>query len=79
MFDNQVEHHLVEVWPLIPTVAAGDVHNMLLRLLVTIVAAIDMKTRAIEMGKARRKAQALGSGRGNEAVELRDASSIEGI
>ena len=79
VFDDQVEHHLVQVWPLIPTVAAGDVNNMLLRLLVTVVAAIDMKTRAIEMGKARSQAQALGRGRGNEAVELCDASRREGI
>ena len=74
VFDKQVEPHLVQVWPLIPTVAAGDVHERRLGLLVTLVAAIDMKTRALEMGKARRKAQALGSGSGNEAVELRDAS-----
>src|SRR5262245_45497334 len=79
VFDHQIEHHLVQVWPLIPTVAAGDVNDVLIRLLVTVVAAIDMKTRTIEMGKARRQAQARGSGRGNEAVELRDASRIEGI
>ena len=64
---------------MIPTVAPGDVHDLLLGLLVTVVAPIDMKTGAIEMGKARRQAQALGSGRGNEAVEFRHASSIEGI
>ena len=37
---------------MIPTVAVGDVHDLLIRLLVTVVAAIDMETRAIEMGKA---------------------------
>src|SRR5262252_7499189 len=38
-----------------------------------------MQTCAIEMGQARGKTQALGRGRGNEAVELRDASRVEGI
>ena len=52
VFDNQVQHHLVEVRPMIPTVAPGDVNDLLLGLLVTVVAAIDMKTGAIEMGKA---------------------------
>src|ERR671933_2153472 len=79
VFDDQIEAHWVQVGPLIPTVAAGDVNNLLSRLLITVVAAMDMKTRAIEMGKARRQAQTLGSGRGNEAVELCDASRIKGI
>jgi hypothetical protein len=56
VFDYQVEHHLVEVRSLIPTVAAGDVNDVLLWLLGTVVAAIDMKTGAIEMRKAGGKA-----------------------
>ena len=44
---------------LIATVASGDVHDMLLRLLGTVVAPINMKTGAIEMRKAGRQAQAI--------------------
>jgi hypothetical protein len=44
-----------------------------------VVAAIAMNTRAIEMGQARRQAQALGRGRGPKAVELGAASRLEGI
>jgi hypothetical protein len=54
-------------------------NNLFLRLLVAVVAPIDVKTRAIEMGKAGRKAQALGSGRGHEAVEFGDPIGIERI
>jgi hypothetical protein len=59
VFDDQVQPHLVEVWSLIPTVAAGDVHDVCLRLLVTVVAPIDVKTGASEMRKAGSKAQTL--------------------
>ena len=48
-------------------------------LLVAVVAPVDMKTGAIEMGKTGRQSEALGRGSGNEAVERRDVSSIEGI
>ena len=51
VFDDQVQHHLVEVRALIPTVAAGDVKNVFLRLLVTVITAIDMEAGAIEMGE----------------------------
>jgi hypothetical protein len=77
--NNQVEHHLVEVWALIPTVATGDVNDMLLRRLVTVVAPIDMKTGTVEMGKAGRKAQALGRRSGNEAVEFGHAHGVQRI
>src|SRR5262245_63904489 len=77
--DTQVQHHWVAVWPLIPTGATGDVNNRRLGLFLTVVAAIDMKTGASEMGKARRQAEALGRGRGNAAVEFCHASRLEGI
>jgi hypothetical protein len=75
VFDHSVQHHLVEIRALIATIAAGEVHDGRLGLLVTVVAPIDMKARTIEMGKAGRKAQALGSSRGNEAVEFRHPRS----
>ena len=79
VFNNQVEHHLVEVRSLIPTIAAGDVNDVLIGLLITVVAAIDMKARAIEVGKAGRQSQALGRSRGNEAVECRHPIGVERI
>jgi hypothetical protein len=54
VFDDQVQHHLVEIWALIATVTAGDVHDGLLRLRITGVAPIDRNTGAIEMGEAGR-------------------------
>lgn len=66
---------------MVPAIPSSDMHDLVLRLLVTVVASIDMKTRAIEMGKAGGKVQALGSGRGYEAVEFghpRDRERIQG-
>jgi hypothetical protein len=79
VFDHQVQHHVVEVRALIPTGAAGDMHDVLIGLLITLVAAVDRKTRASEMRKAGRKSQALDSGRGNEAGECRPPRVVERI
>ena len=79
VLDNQVQHHLVEIRPMIPAVPLGDVHDLFLGLLVAVVAAIDMKARAIEMGKGGRQPQTLGGGSGNEAVEFGDPIGIERI
>src|SRR5688572_19764702 len=64
---------------MIPTVPSGNVNDLFLRLFVAVVASIDMKARAIEMGKARRKAQARGSGSSHEAVEFGYPISIKRI
>jgi hypothetical protein len=79
VFDDQIQHHLVEVRALIPTVAAGDVNDVLLRLLVTVIPAINMEAGALEMGERWGKPQALGGRRCNEAVECRDPISLERI
>jgi hypothetical protein len=79
VFDDHGAPPWVQVWPLTPTGAAGEVQNLLRRLLLTVGAAIDMQTRAIARGKTRRQAQALGRGRGHEAGECCDASRIQGI
>ena len=71
MLHNQRSHDLVEVRAMIPAIAAGDVHDLFHGLFVAIVAPIDMKARALEMGKTGRKAQGLGSRRGQQAVECR--------
>ena len=77
--DNQVRHRLVEVQSLIPTVAPGDMPDVLIRLLVAIVAPIDMNTGAIEMCNAGRQAQALRRGRRHEAAQFGHPSGIEGL
>ena len=79
MLDDQLQHDLIEVRPMISAVPAGDVHDLLLQLLITVVASIDMKTCTVEMGKAWRKVQALGSGCRQEAVEFGHPVGIEGI
>src|SRR5262249_29839515 len=79
VFDYQVQHHLVEVRTLVSTVAAGDVNDVLLRLLITIITAIDMEAGAIEMGERWGKPQALGGRRRNEAEECRHPIRIERI
>jgi hypothetical protein len=70
---------LVEVRAMIATIALSDVHNVLPRLLVAVIAPIDMKARRVEMGKAGRKGQTLGSVSGYEAVEFCYSRGIEGI
>jgi hypothetical protein len=76
---NQLQHHLVEVRPMKPAIPSGDVNDLGRGLLIAVVAPIDMKARAIEMGKAGCKAQALGSRRGQKALEFRHPVSIERI
>jgi hypothetical protein len=72
LLHDALHHDLVEVRPMIPAVPSGTRHNLFLRLLVAVVAPIAVNTRAIARGQAGRKAQALGSGRGHEAVECGD-------
>lgn len=48
---NHVEHHLVEIGPMIPVVAPGNMNDMLVGVLRTVVARIDMEARAIQMRK----------------------------
>ena len=64
---------------MIPAVPSGHMNDLFLRLLVTVVAPIDMNARALEMGKAGCKPQALGSGRGNQAVERSHPIGLEGL
>jgi len=79
VFDYQVQHPLVEIRALIPPVAAGDVKDVLLRLLITVIAAIDMEAGAIAMGERWDKPQALGGRSRNEAAACRHPISIERI
>src|SRR5215471_1730343 len=64
---------------MVPTVPPRDVNHLCLRCLITVVAPIDMKARAIEMGKAGCKPQAFGCCHRNETVEFSDPIAIERI
>jgi hypothetical protein len=79
MRDNHFPHDLMEVWPMIPTLAARAVHDGFVGGMVAVIAAIDMEAGAIEMRKARGQAQTLGSRGRNETIEFGDAIRIERI
>ena len=51
MLHYQLQHHLVEAQAMIPTIAVGDVHDLFVRRRCAVIAAIDMKTRRIEMAE----------------------------
>jgi hypothetical protein len=79
VLDNQVQPHLIESRALIAAVAPGDVNDLLVRSLVAVRAAINVKAGAIEMSKGRHEAEPLRCGGGKEAVECGDSSGIERI
>ena len=54
---HQLQHHLVQVGAMIPTIGQGDVHDLFVRRLRAVRAAIDMKTRRIEMAEHARQSQ----------------------
>jgi hypothetical protein len=57
----------------------GDVHDLFVRRLRAIIPAIDMKTRRIEMAERTRQPQTCGRRSGNEALECRHPTVVEGI
>ena len=57
VLSHQLQHHLVEVRAMVPTIALGDVHDLFVRRLRAVIAAIDMKTRCIEMAERARQPQ----------------------
>src|SRR5439155_18423918 len=54
MLHNQFQHDLVEVRPMIPAVPSGDVHDLVLGLLVAIVAPIDRRLEGLGTPAGRR-------------------------
>ena len=68
---------VVEVRPVIPAVPSGNGHALFLRLLVAVVRRLDLQARALERGKAGRKAQARGRGSGHEAVAFGAPRGLE--
>ena len=79
VFNDQLQHDLVEIRAMISAIALGDVHDVLRGLIVAVIATIDMETGAIEMRKARRQAQALSGCGSKEAVEFRHPIVVERI
>jgi hypothetical protein len=79
VFHNQVEHHVVEVGPMIAAVASRDMNDLFIRLLAPVVAPIDMEAGAIEMGQGRCQPEALSGRDRNETVEVCHASRIERV
>ena len=76
---DQLQHHLVQIGAMIPTIAVGDVHDLVVRSLLAVIPAIDMETRRIEMAKRGRQPQTRGCRGGNETIECRHAKGVEGI
>ena len=74
---HEVTPHLVEVWAMIAAVAPGQVNHRRVRLLSTVVAAIDRETGALEMGTHRGKPEAWRRRGRQKTVECRDAIVIE--
>ena len=73
------QHHVVEVRAMAPTLALGDVYDLVVRRLRAVRAAVDMKTCRIEMAERARQPQPRGRCGGNEAGECRRPKVVEGI
>ena len=79
VLDDQFQHDLIEIGPMIPAVALGDVHHLGVRGLIAVRATINMKARTVEVRIARTQSQPLCGSRCNEAVEFGDSISVERI
>ena len=76
---DQLQHDLVEVGAMVPTIAWSDVHDLFVRRLIAVRAAIDMATRRIEMAERGRQPQSPRRRGSNEAVEGRHPSLVQRI
>src|SRR5262249_41369190 len=74
---HQLQQHLVEARAMVPTIALSAVHDLSVRRLSAVIAAIDMKTRCIEMAERARQPQTHSHCGGNEAVECRHPKVVE--
>ena len=77
--DHQLQQHLVQVGPMLPTLAPGPVKDLCIGFPVTVIAPVDMDTGALARRKARRHAYALSGGGGHETIECHHPIVIEGI
>jgi hypothetical protein len=71
VFNDHLQHDVVEIRAMISAIALGDVHDVLRGLIVAVIATIDMAPGAIEMRQARRQAQARSGCGSKEAGEFR--------
>ena len=79
MLHDQLQDDLVQVGAMIPTIAVGNVHDLLGGGLLAVIATIDMETRRIEMGEGRRQPQTPSRRGGNEAAELGQPRLVQRI
>jgi len=79
VLDHSLQYHLIQVRPMSSAVAAGDVHTLRLGLLLTVITAVDVNARAIEMHNGRGSSQTFRRGDGHEAVACRHPIVIEGV
>ena len=77
--DDQLQHDLMQIGPMIPAGALGDVHHLGVRGRIAVRATLNMQARTVEMGQAGRKAQTLGGRRRSETGEFRYPGGREGI
>jgi hypothetical protein len=77
LLDHPCPHHVLEVRPMLPTLAAHEVHDLCIGGMVTVRAALDREAGALERRNVRGQAQTRGS-RGRPAtIEGGDAIIIE--
>jgi hypothetical protein len=79
VLDHPREHDWGPVGTMIPTIASGDMHNLLVRFCGALITAVDRETGRVEMGKGRREAQTPRCRGSNETVEGPHPVSIESI
>jgi len=79
VLDHELQHHVIQVRPMISAVAAGEVHHLRLGLLLTVITAVDVNARALERHTGRGSSPTFGRGGGHEAVECRHPIVIEGV
>ena len=75
--DHQFQYDVMEVGPMIPTIAARAVHDLSAGGMVAVRAAMDRCAGSIDRHQARGKAQTLGSRGHHETIEFGDAIIIE--
>src|SRR5687768_11347717 len=79
VFDEQLQHHLIEVRPMITAIAWGDRNDRCLWLRRTVIAPIDMEARGVEMGKPGRHAQTVRGFSRDTTIKWGDARRVKGI
>ena len=77
VLDDPLEHDVVHIGALIPTIATRDVHDLFVRGLVAVVAPVHMEAGRIERRTCGGEAQPWGGGRCYQALECGHTVCIE--